>query len=205
MTPDGGKLAVKNRITLVLIACLFLLPVLLAFVLYAAGWRPSSTINHGEIVEPARLIDDLELHTLQSGKLRIHDLHRRWTLIYFGPSECESLCERSLYKMRQVRLAQGDNAERIQRLFVLLDVQALDKLRQTLKDYAGMRVATGPSGNVRALAAQFALPAGTPLDGLNRIYLLDPAGRLMMSYPAQADPSGMRKDLARLLKVSQIG
>jgi hypothetical protein len=49
------------------------------------------------------------------------------------------------------------------------------------------------------------LPAGSPLDNLNRVYLVDPLGNFMMSYPADADPTGMRKDLARLLRISQIG
>jgi hypothetical protein len=39
----------------------------------------------------------------------------------------------------------------------------------------------------------------------DRIYLVDPLGNLMMSYPGDADATGMKKDLQRLLKVSQIG
>jgi cytochrome oxidase Cu insertion factor (SCO1/SenC/PrrC family) len=39
----------------------------------------------------------------------------------------------------------------------------------------------------------------------DRIYIIDPAGNLVMSYPADADPSYMKKDIKRLLKVSQIG
>ena len=39
----------------------------------------------------------------------------------------------------------------------------------------------------------------------NRIYIIDPAGNLMMSYPALADPNLIKKDIKRLLKTSQIG
>ena len=40
---------------------------------------------------------------------------------------------------------------------------------------------------------------------LDRLYIIDPTGNLMMSYPATADPSIIKKDIKRLLKTSQIG
>lgn len=85
------------------------------------------------------------------------------------------------------------------------DTKTRDWLNYAIKDYPGMRIVTGPAEAVDALARQFVLPAGSPLDNLNRVYLMDPLGNFMMSYPADADPTGMRKDLARLLRISQIG
>jgi hypothetical protein len=38
-----------------------------------------------------------------------------------------------------------------------------------------------------------------------RVYYVDPLGNLMMYYTPDADPTGMLKDLARLLKASRIG
>ena len=37
------------------------------------------------------------------------------------------------------------------------------------------------------------------------IYLVDPIGNLMMRFPADPDPSGVIKDLQRLLKYSRLG
>lgn len=199
------KQAAKNRLVLILLGLVLVLPMTVAYVLYTAGWRPSSTGNYGELVEPARLITDVRLRTPTDSEFRVKDVRGKWTFVYFGPAECVAECERSLYKMRQVRLAQGRHADRVERVFVVLGMQAPGTLVPAVKDYPGMTVITGSQENIRVLARQFAVPAGTPLDGLGRIYLLDPAGRLMMSYPAEADPTGMRKDLTRLLKVSQIG
>lgn len=39
----------------------------------------------------------------------------------------------------------------------------------------------------------------------DRFYIIDPAGNLMISYPATADPGAIQKDIKRLLKTSQIG
>ena len=205
MSDPNRRQTVRSRLTLILIALVMALPAVLSFLLYVSGWRPSSSGNYGELVEPARTITNLEFETLDDGKLRFNDLRKKWAFVYFVTDGCETTCEHNLYKMRQVRLTQGENARRVQRVLVVADRGALDKLRIQLRDYPGMTVITGPPGNVRALSEELALPVGTPLDGLGRIYLLDPLGRLMMSYPANADPSGMRKDLKRLLKVSRIG
>lgn len=203
--PHTQKQATKNRLVLILLVLVLVLPMASAYVLYAVGWRPSSTVNHGELVEPARLISDVRLHTRNDSEFHVKDVYGKWTFVYFGPAECSGECERSLYKMRQVRLAQGKHADRVERVFVVVGKHAAHALARTAKDYPGMVVVTGSRENIAILAQQFALPAGTPLDGLGRIYLMDPAGRLMMSYPLEADPSGMRKDLERLLRVSQIG
>lgn len=194
-----------KKSTIVLLVLLFIFPVAASFILYATGWRPSGTINHGELVEPARPINDVSLTRFDGKQMRFADLQNKWTLVYFGSAECLSPCKDNLYKMRQVRLSLGVDAPRVARLFVVTDTNALDLLKYELKEYPHMAVVTGPANNVEALANQFHLPVGTPLDNLERIYVVDPLGLLMMSYPADADPSGMRKDLKRLLKVSRIG
>lgn len=199
VTPSSGR----RRI--LLIGALFALPVIAAYALYLSGWRPSSTGNYGELVQPARPIEDVALTQLDGKPIRFSDLHGKWTLITFGTAECLSPCERNLYKMRQVIETQGKEADRLQSVMVAMDAKALDWLHYAMKDYPNTRVITGPADNVAKLARQFALPAGSPLDNLNRIYLVDPLGNFMMSYPADADPTGMRKDLVRLLKVSRIG
>lgn len=195
----------RARLVLVLLAALFLSGTVIAFLLLESGWRPARTKNHGELVQPARPLSDVELTALDGPRLRLSELKGKWTLVYFGPADCLKPCTDNLYKMRQVTAAQGKEAHRVQRLVVVTDPKALDWLRYTMKDYPGMRVATGPVAAVRRLAAEFAVPAGNPLDNLHRVYVVDPLGNLMMSYPADADPRDMHKDLRLLLKASQIG
>lgn len=198
-----------KKSTIILLMLLFIFPVAASFILYASGWRPSGTINHGELVQPARPIKDVSLTRLDGNRMRFADLKKKWTLVYFGSAECLTPCKDNLYKMRQVRLSLGADGTRVQRLFVVTNPKAnpkaLDLLKYELKEHPGMAVVTGPAQSVEALANQFHLPAGTPLDDLERIYVVDPLGLLMMSYPADADPSAMRKDLKRLLKISRIG
>jgi len=195
----------RARRNVILLAALFALPVVIAYALYFGGWRPASFGNHGELVQPARPIADVALTLLDGKTLRFNELRGKWTLLTFSPAECLSPCERNLVKIRQVIAAQDQNAERVQSIFVVKDAKMRDWLKYAIKDYPGMRAVIGPPDAVEALARQFTLTVGSPLDNLNRIYLVDPLGNFMMSYPADADGNGIRKDLARLLRVSRIG
>jgi cytochrome oxidase Cu insertion factor (SCO1/SenC/PrrC family) len=194
-----------GRRRLLLLAALFMLPVLVAYGLYYGGWRPSSTANHGELLQPARPVKDAALTLLSGESIRFSHWHGKWTLLLFSTAECLKPCERNLNNIRQIIAAQGKEAHRVRGVLVVTDGKALDWLRYAIKDYPDMQVVIGSQAAVNSLAQQFVLPAGSPLDNLNRVYLVDPSGNFMMSYPADADPTGINKDLKRLLRVSQIG
>lgn len=196
----------RGRWVLVGLVALFLSGIVGSYVLIQTGWLPRGTKNYGELLQPARPIADVALSDLEGRPVRFSELKGKWTFVYFGAAECLKPCLDALYKMRQVTAAQGQEAHRVQRVFVVTDPKAaVDPLRHTLVDYPGTIALRGPSEAIRDLAAQFELPVGTPLAGLHRIYLVDPLGNFMMSYPADADPSGMNKDLKFLLRASQVG
>ncbi|HEU4708742.1 MAG TPA: hypothetical protein VFS17_05460, partial [Methylophilaceae bacterium] len=61
-----------------------------------------------------------------------------------------------------------------------------------------------PESEVSALRAQFDL-TDTPAGSDNRIYLVDPLGNLMMSFPDSVSAADIRKDITRLLAYSWAG
>lgn len=116
-------------------------------------------------------------------------------MVQLDGGACNAACRSKLYYMRQVRVAQGREQERIERLWLVLD-----KARPAaglLKQYDGTAVVSVNAG----IRAQFPA-AGRPEDS---IYLVDPLGNLMMRFPKNPDPRGMIKDIKHLLKASQIG
>jgi cytochrome oxidase Cu insertion factor (SCO1/SenC/PrrC family) len=196
----------KARSTLLLVVALFLAPILIATYLHISGWRPEGrSLQHGDLLQPARPIADTELQMSDGTSFRLSTLRGRWVMVYFGRLPCNEICRNNLYKMQQVRLAQGRDATRVQRLFVQLGAAEAGALGKIASDYQGIMAVHGTDAAIRKLADEFAVSQGTPLDGIDRVYFVDPHGNLVMSYAPDADPSGMRKDLAQLLKYSQIG
>jgi hypothetical protein len=106
--------------------------------------------------------------------------------------------------MQQVRLAQGRDATRVERVMIATNAGS-DALREIARQYPGLLAVGGTRTTLQTLAREFVSSQGTALDAPGRVYLIDPIGNLVMSYAPDADPSGMRKDLARLLRLSQVG
>ena len=201
----GNSPAARARRRLLLLAVIFILPVLIAYALYYSGWRPAASGNYGELVQAPRPLPDLALQTPDGQGFRVGALRGRWTLLAFGAAECRQPCADNLDKMQRVMTAQGKEAARVRAVFVVTDRRALERLRRAIEAYPGTLAIVGPAHAVRTLASHFTLPSGTPPADPNRVYVIDPLGNLMMSYPADADAGRMRKDLARLLRVSQVG
>ncbi len=196
----------RSRVLLIAVGLVFLIPVVLAIALHSMDrpWRPSSTVNHGELVRPVRPLDAFTLRTLEGQPVGRDALLDLWTLVYIDTSGCDNICRRNLYKIRQVRLAQGAERSRVQRLFVLTDAGELESLKGALREHPGLNVVTGAPKALERFMAPFELPGQTARRA-QRVYLVDPLGNLMMSYPPDADPGGMVEDLERLLKYSRIG
>ena len=182
-----------RRIALVILA-LCAAPTVAAWLAYVL-WQPQPRLNHGELIE-ARAVSDPELRRLDGSPFRLSQLRGRWVLLQIDSAACAEGCRKKLANMRQVRLAQGKDAERIERMWLLADATPPDAA--LLRDHEGLRVARAPGG---PFLAQF--PAGrSPSD---HIYLLDPVGNLMLRFPGDPDAQRMVKDLARLLRASRIG
>jgi hypothetical protein len=100
--------------------------------------------------------------------------------------------------MRQLRLMQGKDMDRIERVWLVLDKEPLETM--LMREYDGTHMLRAD-----ALAVRNWLPVeqGTRIE--DHIYLIDPLGNLMMRFPKDADPSKMKKDIAKLLKASRIG
>jgi hypothetical protein len=195
----------RGRRTLMLVALLFLLPVVAATVLYVSGWRPEGkSLQHGELVQPARPVGDAELKGTDGAPYRLKALRGKWAFVYFSPLPCTQACRNSLYKMQQVRLAQGRDAPRVERVMIVAAAGA-GALRELAQQYPGLVAVSGMRATLQTLAREFVSGQGTALDVPGRVYLIDPIGNLVLSYAPDADPSGMRKDLARLLRLSQVG
>ena len=169
----------RAKVALIFAVCAA--PFLLAWLAYDRGWTPRRAANYGELLEPRRLEGPLA------------PLRGKWVLVTFDAAACPPACERKLYIVRQVRLALGKDAARIERLWLVTDGG-----RPSARLVAAIE---GAHIAATTIEAERAFPGELRA----HIYLVDPLGDLMMRYAADADPSRMIKDLERLLKYSSVG
>ena len=200
----AAKTAPANRWVFVMLMLLFVLPVVLATLLYLTGWRPSSMGNHGELIQPVRQVEGRALQTLDGKPAHFSELRGKWIMVHFGSSSCPEECMKTIYYMRQVHAAQAKEIGRVQRVFIVTDTALAEKLKAKLVDYPEMPVWTGEKKALAEVLQSFGIEAGQPAEQQG-IYLVDPLGNLIMRYPPETDPSGILKDLTRLLKYSWVG
>ncbi|MCA3130664.1 MAG: SCO family protein [Betaproteobacteria bacterium] len=165
-------------------------PVIGSYALYYL-WKPSSLRNYGELLDPAQIEAKAG-----SSAAPLAPLKGRWVLIMVDSADCAPACQAKLWQMRQVRLTQGKEMERVERAWLVDDGGTPSA--EVLREYAGTVVVKSPSP---ALLGLFTAPASAR----DHLYLIDPLGNLMMRFPREADPQRIRKDLGHLLKVSRIG
>jgi cytochrome oxidase Cu insertion factor (SCO1/SenC/PrrC family) len=172
----------------------FLVPVVAAYLAYF-GWRPVGHSNYGELLKVTPL-QHAAGTALDGTPFNLEALRGKWVMVYVGAAHCDASCARQLYLMRQIRITQGKEQSRIERLWVLADTGVPDAA--LLQAHPGLRV-WRPADS--AFVAQF--PASR--NPAEHVYLLDPLGNLMLRFPADPDAKRMMKDLKLLLKASQIG
>lgn len=180
-----------NRIKLLLLISLFILPVAASYLAYYI-WQPAARKNYGELVKQvdARILGaDMNGRPMDTGSFK-----GKWVMVYVGGGACPQSCRDLLYFMRQTRTAQGKEMDRIERLWLLTDdVQPAVELQQAHPGLHYLKPVVSP-------AAQF--PGS---DTGAHLYMVDPLGHLMMRWPQNPDPRRMIKDIKQLLKASQIG
>lgn len=187
--------APKKRLTsLWLIVALTVAPVAASYLIYYY-WPPDRTVNYGELIEP-RPLPETPLTLVDGTPFRMSQLKGKWVLIAVDSGHCDENCGRKLLYMRQLRLTQGKNMERIERVWLISD--GIAPRPEAVAPYQGTwLVRAGGAGPLKLFPAQGAAS--------DHIFLIDPLGNLMMRFPRDPDPTLMIKDLARLLKASRIG
>jgi hypothetical protein len=191
---SSGATAAPRRSTrtLWLILAVCAAPMIASYVAFY-WWQPTSRVNYGQLLEP-RVMHDAPLERLDGGSFRFSEVKGEWVLLAVDSGRCDEPCQLKLTYMRQVRLAQGREAERIERVWMLMD-NATPR-PELLAEHPGLHVVRGTRDSLAMLRPE----AGSAAD---HIFVIDPLGHLMMRFPRDPDPGRVLKDIARLLRQSR--
>jgi hypothetical protein len=185
--------------TLYLLLAVCIAPVLASYTAYYL-LPPQGRTNYGALIEPQRPLPSLTLKLLDGSNLAAASLRGSWTMVQVDSGTCDAACEKKLWKMRQVRLTSGRDADRVQRLWLIVD--ETPPTATAIREYEGTLMLRARRDEVAAFLP-VADQAGAEL--ADHIWLIDPLGNLMLRWPRDADPSRMKKDLIKVLKASGIG
>jgi len=113
-----------SRSKFLMLLGVFALPVIAAYLAYF-GWRPAGHANYGDLLKVTPL-QHTAGRTLDGTPFNLDALQGKWLMVHVGAAACDADCVQQLYLMRQVRIAQGKDQSRIERLWVLTDPASPD-------------------------------------------------------------------------------
>nr|WP_238531434.1 cytochrome C oxidase subunit I [Collimonas fungivorans] len=161
--------------------------------------KPQSRNNYGELLDPRDYpVPELGSTALDGKPLTLDAYQGKWLMLQADGGACPKTCQDKLFEMRQLRLMQGKEMERIERVWLITDDQPLPTM--VMREYDGTRLL-----RVKPELLKAWLPTEAGTSAADHIYLIDPRGHLMMRFPKDADPSKVKKDLSKLLRASAIG
>ncbi|RME40925.1 MAG: SCO family protein [Caldilineae bacterium] len=184
--------------------------VILAAVLAACG-----TYQYRGTTHPGDPAPDFTLQSTQGGTFRLADQRGKVVLLFFGYTHCPDVCPTTLAAARQVLNGLGDRAAQVRFVFI-----TVDPARDTLAELAAYTAHFHPdiiglTGDESALqgvydAYRIVVERETPASGTSeyavthtaRIYLIDPAGRLRLSYPFGTPWQDVLEDVKHILSSS---
>ena len=191
----------RNPYTPWFVVIAFVAPVVAAYALFFLGITPPAYSNKGELLDP---IIDVESFALSDDSNNILGrdaiTEHKWHMMYFVGSSCDDACNQTLYNMRQINIAAGKYANRLQRLLVHLEAPAEEFQALVAKEYPQARHV-----NANAETIAVALQEVGPQFRANEIYIMDPLGNIMLRFTQEQSYKDILHDLKKLFKVSQIG
>ena len=192
---DSGKRS--NRMLFIVLA-VCAAPLILSYLSYYVI-KPEGRTNYGDLIDPrAYPIPELGLKQLDGKPASLEQFAGKWILLQVDQAACAKPCADKLYYMRQLRLTQGKEMDRIERVWLVTDGAPLDTA--LMKQYDGTNLLRV---DPQKLAAWLPTKGGT--HAADHLYMIDPLGNLMMRFPKDPDANKIKKDITRLLKASRIG
>jgi hypothetical protein len=183
----------RGRLTLLLITALFVTPIIVAMFLYFGDteWRPAQSTQKGTLITPPIVLPE-DSFAAAPEDLRFREV---WSLVVMAGERCDAICVEALEHIRQIRLSLGPKMTRMQTVYLPGAPAAI----------APLDLAEFPKLLIIDPADSLALRELMTNPDNGEIFLVDPLGNVMMSYPPGTSMGDVRKDLGHLFKLSGIG
>lgn len=168
----------------------------------------------GSLIEPASPAPSFKLPSTTGEEFDLEAQRGKVVLLFFGYTHCPDICPTTLNDFKQVKNHLGGQADHVQFVFVTADPQ-----RDTMKavrDYVsifdpGFIGVTAPEEKLKPVWDAYGVfvkkrevgsAAGYLVDHTARIYVVNPEGKLRLTFPQGMAPEAMADDISHLLDES---
>ncbi|RUL73697.1 hypothetical protein [Dyella choica] len=178
-----------SRLKFLLVILVFAAPFVAAALLNLSGWQPSGKA-YGEPIVPQRNFEQehVQLRLVDGKTWAWRDAEPHMTLIAMAGPNCAARCIDTLTKMAAARITLNNNMARLRLLYV--GQPPADAAANGMRNYWAMA-----SDVADSLAAY---RPNTP-DSVSAL-LVESDGTALARYPVGFDPSGLRKDLQKVIR-----
>jgi protein SCO1/2 len=194
----------KSHLLLIFAAFFAGLATVAAVILVMSGRMSPPTPAPAAVGGPFRLVD-------QNGQsVSDADLKGKPSLIFFGFTHCPDVCPTTLFEVSEVLDRMGDDAKRVNALFVTVDPER--DTQEKIKDYLSsfhprLRGLTGDAAAIAAIEKAYRVYAkkvpleggGYTMDHTALVYLMDRDGRFVAPFNMRRTPEDAAAELRKYL------
>lgn len=195
-TSEPHSVKPRGQLKLLAIAAVVIGPILIAWLMVKLQIGiPQTHNNQSSLVEPELTAQDWQLPLEPVG------YGAPWRLLVTAPAECDDSCLALVHEARQIHIATGREANRVEHVLALGQPASGELSDQLQHDYPRLE--------------QVPLPLETYRNSLNvhpaawqqgpQLWVIDPLGRVVLHRDADKPGKHLLDDLRRLLKLSKVG
>jgi protein SCO1/2 len=192
-----------------LIFGLALLAGMVAVFLLLGSTRPYT--YQGSLIDPPVEAPQFELRDVDGQRFRLSDLNGQVVIIFFGYTSCPDVCPVTLTEFLRVRSKLGDQAEKVSFVFVTVDPErdTPERMKKYLTNFDPAIIGlTGEREGLESVWASYGVyeakvdggsESNYLVDHSSRIYVIDEAGNLLLTYLFGTDYQVIAEDVRHLV------
>lgn len=182
----------NGRRTMLILAIVFIVPIVLAKLALENDWFNRASSNLGELITPP-----LDMSGLLEAS---HE--PKWRIVYVLPGVCEARCENAIYSISQVHKALGVESTRVQPVVISTELSQADEIK-SLQENTNIKLLKTTAESVKQVFKDQSTDVIFVSDTLNNVILR--YSLYTVQQEAVLHSRDILLDLKRLLKLSRIG
>ena len=186
----------RGQLKLLAIVAVVVGPILIAWLMVKLQIGiPQTQTNHASLVEPVLTVQDWQLEMEPVG------YGAPWRLLVTAPGQCSDDCLALVHEARQIHIATGREADRVEHVLALGQAASTDLVSRLQQEYPQLQqLPLEPASYLRSLDAHPADWQQGP-----QLWVIDPLGRVVLHRDPGSPGKHLLDDLRHLLKLSKIG